>query len=82
MTRRYRRRGLRFGAGIVLLAAAGLAGAWLFGALALMLTVGIAHRDWWPLVPVMSYHVALIFSFMSCLVGGFGGAFKSAFSSD
>jgi hypothetical protein len=36
-----------------------LAVAWLGEAWGLMLTTGIAHRDWWPFVPLMGYHVAL-----------------------
>jgi hypothetical protein len=35
---------------------------WLGDAWVIMLNVGIVHRDWWHQVPVMSYHVALIFS--------------------
>ena len=37
-----------------------LAAAWLAGAWALMLEVGVAHRDWWPALPAMSYHVAVV----------------------
>lgn len=33
---------------------------WLVSAWGDMLIVGVVHRDWWPLVPTMSYHVALI----------------------
>ena len=42
---------------------------WLSFAWALMLEVGVAHRDWWPLLPLMSYHVALIFSSIGVLFG-------------
>jgi hypothetical protein len=38
----------------------GLVAVWVVGAWWLMLGVGIAHRDWWPLMPTMSYHAALI----------------------
>jgi hypothetical protein len=36
-----------------------VAAAWAIGAWALMLEVGVAHRDWWPLLPPMGYGVAL-----------------------
>jgi len=42
---------------------------WLGFGWALMLEIGVAHRDWWPLLPLMSYHVALIFSFIAILFG-------------
>jgi apolipoprotein N-acyltransferase len=43
-------------------------GTWLLCTLWLMLAVGIAHRDWWPAVPVMSYHTALILGFFLELI--------------
>lgn len=36
-----------------------LAAAWLGIAWDVMLTVGIAHRDWWHFIPLMGYHTAL-----------------------
>jgi hypothetical protein len=36
-----------------------LALGWLAGALDLMLTIGIMHRDWWAFIPLMGYHSAL-----------------------
>jgi hypothetical protein len=37
-----------------------LAAAWAGAAWALMLEVGVAHRDWWPALPPMGYGVALV----------------------
>lgn len=50
--------------GIVTLAG-GILVVWLLSAWWLMLFVGIAHRDWWPLIPTMSYHTALVLSLFS-----------------
>lgn len=35
------------------------AGGYLTAAWSLMITAGIAHRDWWPLVPVMGFGTAI-----------------------
>ena len=35
-------------------------GSVLLGAWVLMILVGIAHHDWWPLLPTMSFKVALL----------------------
>lgn len=35
-----------------------VAGGYLTTAWSLMITAGIAHRDWWPLVPVMGFGTA------------------------
>lgn len=45
---------------ILIMAAAIIAGSWLLSAWWMMLGTGIAHRDWWHAVPLMSFHVALI----------------------
>lgn len=29
-----------------------------------MLLVGIAHHDWWPVIPTMSYNTALLICFV------------------
>jgi len=45
--------------------------AWLMGALALMVTVGVVH-SWWPFIPTMPYTVALAIAgikFISAIVG-------------
>lgn len=45
--------------------------AWLAGALALMVTVGVVHA-WWAFVPTMPYTVALVIAgirFVSACVG-------------
>jgi hypothetical protein len=34
----------------------------LLGAWVLMILVGVAHHDWWSLLPTMSYKVALLIS--------------------
>ena len=51
---------------------------WLLGSWSLMLTVGIAHLDWWHLVPVMSFQVAdtitgvaVLFAVVTGAVGAF-----------
>lgn len=36
-----------------------LIAAWLVSAWSLMLMVGIAHIDWWSVIPVMSYGTAV-----------------------
>jgi hypothetical protein len=50
-----------------------LAGAWLLTALMLMVTIGIAHLDWWPLIPLISYRHALPLALMLTLLGFIGG---------
>lgn len=40
----------------------GVALAWLFSAWVTMIVVGIAHHDWWPLIPTMRYQTALLIS--------------------
>jgi fatty acid desaturase len=40
------------------------AGGYLLTAWSLMITAGIAHRDWWPLVPVMGFHTAFALIFL------------------
>lgn len=52
-----------------LILAAILVATWLGFAWALMIEVGVAHRDWWPLLPLMSYHVALVFAGIGVLFG-------------
>ncbi len=65
--------------GLVLIAVT--ACAWLTFAWVLMLEVGVAHRDWWPLMPLMSYHVALAFSTIGVMFGVIMGILK-AFTGD
>lgn len=49
----------------------GLFAVWLLGAWWLMLGVGIAHRDWWHLMPTMSFHAAMIlWLFFGGICGG------------
>lgn len=50
---------------------------WLGFAWALMLEVGVAHRDWWPLLPLMSYHAALVFAGLAVLFGLAAGVASS-----
>lgn len=45
-------------------------GVWFGGAWLLMIGVGIAHRDWWPLMPTLGFRGALPLSFV---FGGFAG---------
>ena len=40
---------------------------WLVSAWGEMLTVGVAHADWWHFVPTMSYHTALAISAVICV---------------
>lgn len=37
-----------------------------------MLAVGVAHRDWWPALPLVGYPTALVITFLlfSMLSGG------------
>jgi hypothetical protein len=46
---------------------------WLLVAWSLMLTVGVAHHDWWHVIPLMSYHTALAISFVGTAIGALVG---------
>lgn len=59
-----------------------IVGTWLGFAWVLMLEIGVAHRDWWPLMPLMSYHVALIFAGLGVLLGVIVGVLKSLVGDD
>jgi hypothetical protein len=50
--------------------------AWLGAVWVLMLEVGVAHRDWWPALPAMSYHAALALAGIGVVFGGLIGIAK------
>lgn len=52
---------------------------WALGAWSMMITVGVAHADWWPLIPLMSFHVALALFGIVILVGIAVGVLKVVF---
>jgi hypothetical protein len=53
----------------------GMMAAYLLGsAWALMLTVGVAHHDWWPNIPPISYTTALTLTAILFAVKFAGGA--------
>jgi len=52
---------------VILLLIAVLFGVTLMSAWSLMLLVGIAHLDWWPVIPTMSYGTA--FTLSAVIVG-------------
>lgn len=51
---------------------------WLIFGWMLMLEIGVAHRDWWHLLPTMSYHAALAISAIGVLFGLMIGILKVA----
>ena len=56
-----------------------MAGLWLAGAWAFMLTVGVVHADWIPQLPTVSYRVALLLSAIA-VMRTFAGAFIGSIS--
>jgi uncharacterized membrane protein len=74
---RMRRRGAVTVGKILLVLVGGALAVWMLSAWWLMLFVGIAHRDWWPLVPTMSYHAALILSLFTTVGAGITVLFGS-----
>lgn len=50
---------------------------WLATSWANMLFIGIAHRDWWPLMPPVSYHVSLALTGILTLTGVVSGIIRS-----
>lgn len=51
---------------------------YLFDAWALMLSVGVIHRDWITALPLLSWHVSLIVVIpLSVIVGGWAASLAS-----
>jgi hypothetical protein len=54
-----------------------LIAAWLVSAWSLMLMVGIAHLDWWSVIPLMSYGTAVSITAVSVAAVVLGQVLKA-----
>jgi hypothetical protein len=64
-------------AGLLLLAATLIAGAWLADAWLIMILVSFIHTEWWPLVPPIRYSAALAIASVYMINVVLAGAFKA-----